>query len=451
MTEALFVQFASLLAAALLIPAIVFFSYWMNHKRMKFWLVGAASYGILFFGSFLGALRGVLPELATIMISNVLIALGYFLGLRSLRLVKNEFRYAKLDVITISVFLITFIFVFYYNNTYQARVTVMMAYIISVSLYAILLALISRSQSSLIGDAAAALFGMGAVLTSSFRGISALTGSTQEYLSLEFWDPIFFVWSIASVFCFAIFIFINGIEVVTRQTNDSLVAQKKLGDDLAEALENQRNFQKLLLHEVRRPLNAISSAVQVMLTQPSPSKDGLTSLRSLVQQANNYLEGIGDFEDISSLLGTPDMTEIKVAELADDIRNKWGVSIGMSHDVSETVLWADRLLLDIALSNLIENGQKYGTGAKPVAVNLARDGDLLAFDVVDDGEGIPVEEAEKVFGKFYKIGNVSTNALKGSGLGLYVVRRIAVAHGGYTRVMGRTPSTIRFSIPVETA
>ena len=451
MTEALFIQFAALLASAMLIPAMVFLAHWINHKAMRFWLVGAASYGALFVGSSFGALRGVLPELATILISNGLIALGYFLCLRSLRLIKNEWRHAEFDAVTVSIFLVAFILVVSTNNTYEARVAVVAIFIAAMSLIAICLALCSRTQFSLIGDAAVGLFGIGNALTASLRAISALTGSPHTYLSLEFWDPVFFVWSIAAVFCFAIGFFINGTAVISRETHDSLEAHKKLGDDLAEALENQRNLQKLMLHEVKRPLNAISSAVQVMLAEPSASEEGLTSLRSLVQQANTYLEGIGDFEEINSLLDSPDLTAIKVAELADDLRNKWGVSIGMSQDVSETVIWADTLLMDIALSNLIENAQKYGTGAKPVAVLLSRHGDQLAFDVVDDGVGIPVEEADKVFGKFYKIGNASGNALKGCGLGLYVVHRIAEAHGGSAKVMSRTPSTLRFSIPTQAA
>lgn len=449
MTEDLFVQFAALLSSAMLIPAIVFLAHWINHKAMWFWLVGAASYGALFTGSSLGALRGILPELATILISNGLIAVGYFLCLRSLRLIKNEWRYAEFDAVTVSVFLVAFTLVVSTNNSYQARVAVVAAFIVAMSLIAIYLALCSRSKFSLIGDAAVGLFGIGNALAASLRGISGLTGSPNTYLSLEFWDPVFFVWSIAAVYCFAIGFFINGTAVMSRETHDSLEAQKKLGEDLAEALEGQHNLQKLMLHEVKRPLNAISSAVQVMLAENSASKEGLTSLRSLIEKANTYLEGIGDFEEINSLLDNPDLTAIKVTEIADDLRNKWGVSIGMSHDVSETVLWADRLLMDIALSNLIENAQKYGTGAKPVAVLISRQGDQLVFDVLDDGVGIPVEEADKVFGKFYKMGNASGNALKGCGLGLYVVHRIAQAHSGSARVISQTPSTLRFSLPVK--
>lgn len=82
---------------------------------------------------------------------------------------------------------------------------------------------------------------------------------------------------------------------------------------------------------------------------------------------------------------------------------------------------------------------------------IHREGNMVAFDVSDDGPGIAPGEQQNVFGKFYKVGSTSANALKGCGLGLYVVQQIAKAHHGTCRMLSQSPSTLRLAIPTYAA
>lgn len=451
MTETLFIQFAALLAAAMFTPAVVFLANWMSHKSMKFWRVGALSYTALLFGLSFAALRNVLPELAAILISNGLIAVGYYLCLRSLRIMNDEWRFARLDAKLTLAFVLSFLAIIITNNTYESRVATNGCFLAAMSLMVAYLALRSKAKLSVTGDTAIALFGVGNFAFASARTLSAVTDSSQLYLSLDFWDPVFFIWSTAAVFCFGIGFLINGTVLISKETHDALVTQQKLGEDLTEALENQRNLQKLMLHEIKRPLNAISSAVQVIQAERTTSKESLNSLRHLVRHANTYLEGISDFEEINSLLDSPDLVPIQVSEFISDLRSKWGVKVSMDDGLSDRMFMGNALLLDIAISNLIENAQKYGLGKQPVEVQLSIVQGQLVFDVVDDGVGIPQREARNVFRKFYKIGKASGNALRGCGLGLYVVRRIAESHCGSAKVISAQPSIVRFTLPVMAA
>lgn len=94
------------------------------------------------------------------------------------------------------------------------------------------------------------------------------------------------------------------------------------------------------------------------------------------------------------------------------------------------VVKGDGFLLQIAVDNLLENAIKYSPKEKPVTAALAKHGALVLMKFIDEGPGIPQEEKQKIFRKFYRTGNEATKRAKGTGLGLYLVQRIAKTHDG---------------------
>lgn len=448
MTEPLYVQFLALLAAAMLIPAFVFLAHGLHHRNMPFWWVLATSNLALFVGSTLGALRTFLPATFAPLASNVLIGIGYFLCLRALRMIKNEWRFHRLDAALTVVFLTGFSVLFTFWNGYEHRVALVSAHIALMSFIVLLIALSPQGRISLLGDVIIAFFGIGNVLMASARSLSALLANPPSALSLALWDPIFFVWSISAVFCIAIGYFINGTAALTRETRETLTKEQRLTAALSDALEGQRGLQKLMLHELKRPINAISSTVQASYDDDATRQQhSWRKLRHLSKEAEAYLQSISAFEEMNALLDTPERTALSVAALAGDLNNKWEIPVDLSPETADSRILADELMMDIALGNLIENARKFGKNSTNTRMRIALDGAQITFDVSDDGAGIPTAEQEKVFGKFYKMVGSSDNALKGCGLGLYVVSRIAQAHDGYARVMNQTPSTLRFAIP----
>jgi len=259
---------------------------------------------------------------------------------------------------------------------------------------------------------------------------------------------IFFVWSITAVFAIAIGIFLNGTAVLARESKEQLSREQELTAALGDALEGQRNLQKLMLHELKRPISAISSMAQASNGEDIDSlKRNWARLKKLSRQADGYLQSIGAFDEINALLDAPDLSPLSVDAFACDIATKWGVTVDLCSNAKNNRILADELLMDIAIGNLIENARKFGKNPENTTLCIDIADEYVAFDVIDDGLGIPVAEQEKVFGKFYKMGNSSENALKGCGLGLYLVRRVALAHGGQACVKDQTPSTLRIAIP----
>lgn len=452
MTEALFTQFAALLAAALLIPSFIFLAYGVNHRTMPFWWTAAFAYLLIFAGSTLAALRNVLPDLAVSFGANALIGYGYFLCLRAVRKVKSCWRLRSAEAILTGVYFVGLVLVVSLANIYPARVALISAFITAISLGAFLITLRCGMRVSRIGDTALLVFAAGNTVFASLRGASALLDGNAHLMTFAVWDQVFFIWSIAAVFCFAIGLFLNGTALISDETRKALEKERRLTEALTEALEGQRNLRQLILHELKRPINAVATTVDLSRRgKKGMSPDEVTRVDQLIRVATDYLREIGEYEDIHALFDTPTRTGVDVHTLIEDIRNKWAVPVVASPEADGTRVCVDLLLFDVAVGNLIENAQKFGAGRTEVRVALGPADGSVIFDVIDNGPGIPPHEADRVFRQFYKIEADRTTATGGCGLGLYVARRIAEAHGGGCRVLSQTPSTLRLSVPRATA
>jgi signal transduction histidine kinase len=98
----------------------------------------------------------------------------------------------------------------------------------------------------------------------------------------------------------------------------------------------------------------------------------------------------------------------------------------------------DESAMTLLLLNLLENAVKYGVGTKDkppeVSVYLTRVGDHLRLVVGDQGPGIPLEEQRRIFDRFYRTKDARQTNVRGSGIGLSLVKHIAEAHGGQVTV-----------------
>lgn len=106
----------------------------------------------------------------------------------------------------------------------------------------------------------------------------------------------------------------------------------------------------------------------------------------------------------------------------------------------------DPLLLKLLVSNLLENANKYSPREEPVHLILGREGKHIMLKVCDRGAGIAKEERAHVFKKFYRIGNEQTRASKGTGLGLYLCKKIAGEHGGSISIEDNVPNGSIFTV-----
>ena len=106
----------------------------------------------------------------------------------------------------------------------------------------------------------------------------------------------------------------------------------------------------------------------------------------------------------------------------------------------------EHLLIQMLVNNLIENAIKYSPKAAPIHVSLQEQNKKAILKVADEGFGISGEEKKKVFDKFYRTGNENTRSAKGTGLGLYLCKKIVQDHNGYITVTDNLPQGSIFTV-----
>jgi signal transduction histidine kinase len=112
---------------------------------------------------------------------------------------------------------------------------------------------------------------------------------------------------------------------------------------------------------------------------------------------------------------------------------------------------ADAEALALAVSNRIDNALKYSPGQPAVWVECGREGDVVAIRVRDKGMGIPAAEQKTIFQKFVRGSAAVAAQVKGTGVGLSMVRHIVRAHGGRVRVQSTPGEGSTFTIELRTA
>lgn len=455
MTEDLYLRFAVFLAAALLMPSVTFAMFAIAHKNMPFWRYASAGMFLIFLASTLSALRDFLPAFISLLISNMLICAGYYLSLKSLRNIYKFRNWKYLDEAMLFFYSLAIIIIYIFFYTYNNLIIIISLGIITFSILFALSAYCSSSQKHHLGRLLIIGFSVINATISVTRLLEALPTTGEIFLS-NFWSPIFFIWTIASVFPFVFAQFINGNtqiqeenQKIFEETKLRLESEEKLACQLKLANEELKNLQKLLMHEFKRPLSAIQAALQASnLHDTTLQQAKLGRLTVLTSQATAYLEGVSQYQDIAELFVAPNWCHVAVADIAQDISTKWDIDILVVGQVGGQHLICDLLLLDIAISNLIENAMKFSGEAAGVFVRLSSVDGKLQIDIQDDGSGIIKSEWGKVWQKFYKLDSAVPSSLKGCGLGLYVVEQVAKVHHGYAYVVSDKPSVMRLELPL---
>jgi two-component system OmpR family sensor kinase len=218
------------------------------------------------------------------------------------------------------------------------------------------------------------------------------------------------------------------IKPVVSSLNDLLAR-------LTRALQMQRAFVADAAHELRTPLTALHLQIQLAerAADPQERAAALATLREGIERATHLVEQLLTLaRNEPDVAGRP-VTEVDLGELAAEVvaahaplAQSRGIDLGVARRDPGVVIRAERDALRTLLSNLIDNALRYTSAGGQVDVAASRiDGDP-ALEVTDDGPGIPPEDRERVFDRFYRRPGTET---PGSGLGLAIVKSIAERQG----------------------
>jgi len=217
---------------------------------------------------------------------------------------------------------------------------------------------------------------------------------------------------------------------------------------------------QLVSHELRTPLTSIQGLSDVLLKFPVETTEAKDMLTTIHAEAVRLSETINRYLDIVRLeAGAQGLkkTSINLTELIDDCVNRHkpvadehGVTIAQEVSPSLPMLSADAQLLTQAVNNLLTNAIKYSPAGSQVSVEAESDDKRVVIAVSDQGPGIPAEERERIFEKFYRLERDAASEVVGTGLGLSLVKEIAERHGGLVRVENSPTGGSKFTIELPT-
>ena len=219
---------------------------------------------------------------------------------------------------------------------------------------------------------------------------------------------------------------------------------------LETALERERSFVADASHELRTPLAHLRAEVELALESPREREELETALRSVGNESDRLSQLAEDLLLLARLdKGTLPIRrdEVELEELLGGIAARFEHRAGDAGRTIETTgggrAWVDRLRIEQALGNLIDNALRHGAGA--VHVSAARYGDRLELHVTDEGAGFPAEFAGHAFERFSRASQHRSSG--GAGLGLAIVAAVAKAHGGSATIATRPGCDISIRIP----
>jgi signal transduction histidine kinase len=227
--------------------------------------------------------------------------------------------------------------------------------------------------------------------------------------------------------------------------------------ELAEVDRMRRDLVANVSHELRTPITALQAGLENLVDGVEPP--GPEQLRTMLRQVERLGRLVTQLLDLSRLesgaipLQRRPFEVRPVLEDAVDESRLHAPGVEVSVAVSEPGLAADGdpERVHQVLANLLENAVRHSPAGGRVEVSARAERGRIAIEVCDEGPGIPEEEANRVFERFYRADSARSSSHGGAGLGLAIARWIVDLHGGDIRAERRTPTGCRMVVLLPAA
>jgi signal transduction histidine kinase len=244
-----------------------------------------------------------------------------------------------------------------------------------------------------------------------------------------------------------LFLFLLGAIYVYR----SLLKQLRYSNQ-------QQNFMMAVTHELKTPIAITQLNIETLLKReldPAQKKmlieNTLKETHRLDALCNNILLAsqldMGKYESNMQLIDLSDL----IQKLIHSFQERFEQRKLILTITPSVFIQAEPLLIQLLVNNLLDNAHKYSTIASPITVLLTTQENQIQLMIKDEGVGIPMVERDKIFEKFYRIGDESTRTTKGTGLGLYLCKKISEFHQATITVDANMPngSVFKINFPIS--
>ncbi len=216
----------------------------------------------------------------------------------------------------------------------------------------------------------------------------------------------------------------------------------------------QENFMLSITHELKTPIAGIKLNMQTLQKRVLDEAIKQKLLQSSVMETdrlNDLCNNILVSTQLESTRNAIYNDEVNLADVllqtVSELQLRYAThQFHTDIDSRISIIKGDASLWKLVISNLLENARKYSPAGSTVLAVLQPKAGKWILSVHDEGIGIPDEEKEKIFEKFYRVGNENLRSSKGTGLGLYIVKKIVSLYKYDIRVRNKQPKGSIFDI-----
>ena len=218
----------------------------------------------------------------------------------------------------------------------------------------------------------------------------------------------------------------------------------------------QQNFMMAITHELKTPIAVTQLNLETIVKrdlkpeqQQHLIENTLKETKRLDALCNNILLAsqfeMGQYQNNKQMVDLSAITVQCIQSFEERYSNR---SCIPSIDTS-IQLQGEPLLLQLMINNLLDNANKYAAPETPINIDLHAVGTSIELTIKDQGIGIALEERSKVFEKFYRVGAEQTRTTKGTGLGLFLCKKIVTFHDGVIFVKPNKPKVSMFVVQLK--
>lgn len=222
-------------------------------------------------------------------------------------------------------------------------------------------------------------------------------------------------------------------------------------DRVVQLNQQQNNFLLAVTHELKTPIAAAKLALQTAVKRPNTeivpkmiemAQSNIVRLSILVEQILMATRFENKFTDPQKIwIELNDFISNIVDNMELNMVDFERIKINIPNNLS---FYADEQMLSTIVRNLVTNAIKYSEGVGNIEISSTLNDNYFTLNFSDYGIGISDEEKKNIFKKFYRVGEEKTRTTPGSGLGLFLVKKITEIHGGKVTVENNSPQGSKF-------
>lgn len=252
-------------------------------------------------------------------------------------------------------------------------------------------------------------------------------------------------------------------ETLQQRIKDATKELRLRNRQLKQLDEVKDEFLSIASHQLRTPLTSVKGYVDMLLEgdfgKLQPKQRDI--LEDVFMSSERMVQLINDFLNVSRIQTGKFVIERQISSLVDLVSKEIGLLVSQLEQKQLKIDWHfDETIEDFAFDeakirqvviNMLDNAIYYSKPDSNIKVALDRVGDKVKFTVVDTGIGVPTDEQDRLFSKFFRASNARQRRPDGTGVGLYLAKKIVDAHGGriiFKSIEGKG-STFGFELPAK--